>query len=571
MEPHFVTVAGAGLAIMIAAAVFARRTGVAAPLLLVTLGILASLVPGAPTIEVDPELILAGVLPPLLYSSAVELPVIDLRRNFGLIAWLSVAMVIISALVIGVAVHWVFPDIPLGLAIALGAVVSPTDAVAATAVGRRLGLPPRLMTVLEGESLLNDASALVLLRTAVAGLAAAGSFSLGRTVLEFAWAVVGAVVVGALIGWITALLRRQLDDPVLNTTISFAIPFLAYFPAEEVNASGVLAVVVAGLATGSLGARWFSPRDRETQATTWTTVNFVLESALFLAMGYQLTEVVDAANAESDWGTIARVVGLVLALLVGLRFLGLAWPALSERFGRGGRGEHVRARLDRFEEHLENLEPTGKREENRVSWARHRLARGRADLDFEDREPITARGYFVVAWAGMRGAVTVAAAQTIPAGTPHRSTVVLIAFLVALVTLVFFGLTLPLVIARMNLRAQSKQEQRNAVLALTRQVGEAAIESVGPVEEQTVDGEPLDDAVLTAIRDGFLPRMLGVAREQNRPRRHDLEKLMIVQRRYLEAMRSALWVERSIGAYSSGTYRHVEATLDALDQRLDSK
>lgn len=179
---------------MIAASVFARRTGVAAPLLLVALGIGASYLPSTPAIHLEPEIILAGVLPPLLYASAVQLPVLDVRRNVGLIAWLSIVMVIVSALVVGALVHALFPSISFALATALGAVVSPTDAVAATAIGHRVGLPPRLMTVLEGESLVNDASALVVLRTAVAALAVTAHFSLGHIVLDFAWAVVGAIL-----------------------------------------------------------------------------------------------------------------------------------------------------------------------------------------------------------------------------------------------------------------------------------------------------------------------------------------------------------------------------------------
>ena len=131
------------------------------------------------------------------------------------------------------------------------------------------------------------------------------------------------------VGRLTVLLRQRLDDPVLNTTISFAVPFLAYFPAEELHASGVLAVVVAGLVTGALGSKRFSARDRQTQATTWTTISFILESAVFLAMGYQLPELVDAARAETTVGEITGLVLLVVALLVALRFLGLAWPALA--------------------------------------------------------------------------------------------------------------------------------------------------------------------------------------------------------------------------------------------------
>lgn len=567
MDHQFLLIAGAGLAIMIAASVFSRRTGVAAPLLLVGLGIGASYLPSTPTIHVEPELILAGVLPPLLYASAVNLPVIDVRRNLGLIAWLSVVMVIVSAVVIGAVVHWVFPSISFALATALGAVVAPTDAVAATAIGRRVGVPPRLMAVLEGESLVNDASALVVLRTALAAVAAAGSFSLGHTALDFFWAVLGAALVGLLVGHLTVRLRQRLDDPVLNTTISFAVPFLAYFPAEEVHASGVLAVVVAGLVTGAYGGRRFSGRDRQTQATTWTTISFILESAVFLAMGYQLPEFVEAARDETTVGQITGLVAIVFFLLVALRFLGLAWTAVGALTGAGNRTEERRARLGQFEEHLDAVTPAGPREETRLAWARHRLVRGRADADFEEREPITARGSLALAWAGMRGVVTVAAVQTIPAGTPHRATVVLAAFLVALITLVLFGLTLPAVITRLRFRPESAEERRGSVQALLQQVGESAIDALGPLEDQTIDGAPVDAQLATDMKDRILPRMLTGVREQRQTAPDALEQMLIIQRRYLDAMRDALDAERSIGAYSSETYRQVESLLDSLEQR----
>jgi monovalent cation/hydrogen antiporter len=568
VDHQIVLIAGAGLAIMIAASVFARRTGVAAPLLLVALGIGASYLPSTPAIHIEPEIILAGILPPLLYASAVQLPVLDVRRNFGLISWLSIVMVIVSALVIGALVHALFPSISFALAVALGAVVSPTDAVAATAIGHRVGLPPRLMTVLEGESLVNDASALVVLRTAVAALAVTSHFSLGHTALDFAWAVVGAILIGAAVGLLTVVLRQRLDDPVLNTTISFAVPFLAYFPAEEAHASGVLAVVIAGLLTGALGSRKFSARDRQTQATTWTTISFILESGVFLAMGYQLPELVDDARAETTLGEMTGLVLLVVGLLVVLRFLGLAWPALQGRFGRKDRHEQVHAQLDQFEEHLDTMEPADRREENRVAWARKRLARGRADADFEQREPITGRGMLVLAWAGMRGVVTVAAAQTIPAGTPHRDTVVLAAFIVALITLVLFGISLPAVIAKMRFRPESSEDKRDSVQALMRQIGEAAIDAVGPLEEQTVDGEPLDPVVVSTLKDRIVPRLVSGSRQIQETKADTREQMSILQRRYLDAMREALGTERSIGAYSSDTYRRVESFLDTVEQRF---
>ncbi|MEU6850570.1 sodium:proton antiporter [Actinacidiphila alni] len=568
MDHQFLLVAAAALAIMICASVFARRTGVATPLLLVILGIGASALPGTPTVHIEPELVLAGVLPTLLYASAVQLPVLDVKRNLSLITWLSVVLVIVSALAIGAVVHAVFPGISFALATALGAVVSPTDAVAATAIGHRVGLPPRLMSVLEGESLVNDAAALVLLRTAVAGLATTSHFSPVHTVLDFGWAVLGALLTGLVVGFGTVLLRQRLDDPVLNTTISFAVPFLAYFPAEEIDASGVLAVVVAGLVTGTLGSKRFSARDRQTQVTTWATASFVLESGVFLAMGYQLPELVDAARSETSLGEMTGLVLIVVGLLIALRFLGLACPARQRHVRHGERTEEFSAKLDLFEQHLETVEPAGEREENRLAWARRRLARGRAEVEFEKREPLTRRGLLVIAWAGMRGVVTVAAAQTIPVDTPHRSTVILAAFFVALITLALFGLTLPGLIAAMRFPGESREDQRDATGALMRRIGGAAIDAVGPVEEQTIGGKPIDPEVATLMKERVVPGLIAATRTGERPPADHLDQMTVVQNRYLDAMRDALVSERSIGVYSSDTYRQVEALLDSIEHRV---
>src|SRR6188472_2476546 len=184
---------------IVVAAVLSRRTGIATPLVLLVVGIVFSLVPGTPTFELEPDWILLGALPPLLYATAVQVPVIDLRRSLGMITWLSVT------LVVGAVVHLVVPDVSFAAGVALGAVVSPTDAVAATAIGKRLGLPHRLMTVLEGESLFNDASALVVLRTAL--LAITAGFSLGDAVLDFVRAVALAVLIGYVVGRSTVWLR----------------------------------------------------------------------------------------------------------------------------------------------------------------------------------------------------------------------------------------------------------------------------------------------------------------------------------------------------------------------------
>jgi monovalent cation/hydrogen antiporter len=187
---------------------------------------------------------------------------------------------------------------------------------------------------------------------------------------------------------------------------------------------------------------------------------------------------------------------------------------------------------------------------------------------FAEREPITARGYVAIGWAGMRGVVTVAAAQTIPAGTEHRATVVLAAFLVALITLVFFGLTLPLVITRMRFAAVSSEEKLSSFQALLRQVGESAVDTLGPLEEQTIDGERIDPELADRLKQQVLPRILAGVREVRDTRADSFEQTLIIQRRYLDAMRDGLASERSIGAYSSETYRQVESMLDSYEQRI---
>ena len=220
----------AGITVIVFVARFASALGVAAPLLLVIVGAGASLIPAVPTLEVPPELILAVVLPPILYSAAVNVPLVAFRRNLKAIPGLSVVLVVVSAFVAGFVLYLLLPALSLPAAIALGAVISPPDAVAATSIAKRLGLPPRLVTVLEGEGLVNDATALVLLRSAIA--ATAGTFSFWDALGDFAYAAIFAIAVGVVVGYVTVWLRSRMHSPVLTTTMSFAVPFLAYLPAE---------------------------------------------------------------------------------------------------------------------------------------------------------------------------------------------------------------------------------------------------------------------------------------------------------------------------------------------------
>ena len=262
-------VAVVGLIAIAFATLAGPRLGIAAPLLLVLLGVLASLIPGMHAVAVEPEVILAGILPPLLYAAAVSIPATDFRREVRSITGLSIALVIISTVALGYLVHWVIPGLALPWAFALGAIVSPTDAVA-TGIIRRLGINPRVVTLLEGESMLNDAVALVLLRAAIA--AAAAAVTVWGVTVDLVYSMGIAVAIGWGIGWLNLRVRAKISDPVVTTVVSFTVPFVASIPAELVHSSGLVAAVVAGLVTGQGAARALAPQQRISDRTTWKAI-----------------------------------------------------------------------------------------------------------------------------------------------------------------------------------------------------------------------------------------------------------------------------------------------------------
>ena len=242
----------------------APKLNIAGPLILVLVGIGVGLLPFVPAIEVEPEIILVGVLPPLLYSAAVALPAVEFRRDFGPIAGLSVLLVVLSSAALAVFFLATIPGLSPYLAIGLGAILSPTDAVA-TSIVRRLGISRRVVTMLEGESLLNDATALVLLRTmvaaaavGVAGTASEDGVELGF-IPAFLWGVLVAVVIGAIVGYVNLRVRALFSHSAANTAIGFVVPFVAFLPTERLGGSGLVAAVVAGIVTGQGAARWFTP------------------------------------------------------------------------------------------------------------------------------------------------------------------------------------------------------------------------------------------------------------------------------------------------------------------------
>ena len=310
---------------VLAVTALAERLDVPAPLLLIVAGVAASYVPGVPTVHLHHEVVLLGLLPPLLYATAIQTSLVDFNTHRRAILLLSVGLVVFTTLGVGVLVHALLPDIPWLAAIAIGAVVAPPDAVAATAIARRIGLPRRIVTILEGESLLNDATALVALRTAIGGAGAAAE--LWRVGADFVLAAGGGIVVGFLTFLLVAKLRKRITDPVLDTAISFVVPFASYIAAEKVHASGVIAVVVAGLLLGHKAQILQTAQSRIAERMNWRTIAYVLENTVFLLIGLQASWILaDVGDSELSSGRIVAVCALTLLAVVLLR---MVWVFLA--------------------------------------------------------------------------------------------------------------------------------------------------------------------------------------------------------------------------------------------------
>ncbi|MHA3700567.1 cation:proton antiporter [Jatrophihabitans sp. YIM 134969] len=490
-----------GLAVIAAAAVFGPRLGIAAPLVLVAIGVGASFLPAFASVQIEPDWILEGILPPLLYSSAVSMPSMNFRREFGAISGLSVLLVVASALLLGLFFAVAVPGLGFPWGVALGAIVSPTDAVA-TSIVKQTSVSKRVVAILDGESLLNDATALVLLRTAIA--ATALSFSFWDTIGTFAYSVAVAAVVGVVVGMLNLAIRKRVSDPTVNTIISFAVPFAASVPVGLLSASGLVAAVVAGLVTGYGAPRDLSPGHRLSDTQNWRTVELVLEGAVFLTMGVQIKSIVTAVqrdHAGVGSALLVAVVALVLTVVVRAAFVA---PLLGVLARRGRRRQQFQPRVREMKDRMET--PEGREQTFREVSHRRRRASERtldrfalrvtrlvADIDYFVRAPLGWRDGVAVVWAGMRGAVTVAAAQTLPEDTPQRSVLVLVAFTVAILSLLVQGATIGPLLARITrgvdptIAQEQTRAERDAVFALMRSSGESVPEPPHPEGEPTTE------------------------------------------------------------------------------------
>ncbi|MBF4586357.1 cation:proton antiporter [Curtobacterium sp. VKM Ac-2887] len=535
------------------AAVLGPRIGVAAPLVLVAVGVVASLLPFIPNAEIEPEWILAGVLPPLLYSSAVSMPSMNFRREFGAISGLSVLLVVASSLVLGLFFAWVVPGLGFWWGIALGAIVSPTDAVA-TSIVKQTSVSRRAISILDGESLLNDATALVLLRTAI--VAAAASFSFWGALGDFA----GAVVIGWFVGWLNVFVRSRVPSAAVNTALSFAVPFVAAVPTEHFGGSGLVAAVVAGLFTGIVGPRKLPPGHRLSDAQNWQTIELVLEGAVFLTMGLELATILrDVQEDHSGIGPalLIAVGALVLTVLVRTAYVVPLLFALSAAAKRGERMQDRFAEMhagDRdamsevIREHRPGNRAPSERELDRFTT---RVRRTLADIAYYTTAPLGWREGTAVVWAGMRGAVTVAAAQTLPTDTPERSLLVFVAFAVALLSLVVQGSTIGPLLRRIAApvpdTAAKDTEERGRLLELMRTAAEQVpgTSEAGPRTREEL--EAADPAELRAWMGREKARRLAV----------------------LEAQRAAILDARDDGTFDAEVLESMLQNLDAEQIALE--
>ena len=519
------------LVVSVLLAAVARHYDVSAPLALVVAGLLGGLIPGFKQIELDPELVLYVLLPPLLWSAGLESSYHGLRRNIRPIGLLAVGLPLATTFAVGFVAYKAVPELTVAAALTLGAIVAPPDAVSATAVGRKLGLPRQIMTLLGGESLLNDATALTAYKVSLA--AAIGTAATWQSGLEtFALAAAGGVVVGFALGMLTAFIRWRLDDPLVESALGLVAPFIIYLAAEEIHGSGVLAVVVAALILGQKSTRaGYATRLQDN--AVWKALQLILESFAFLMIGLQLPTVV----AELEGITFAVIAISSAAVLATVIVVRIVWVFVFAYLPRA-------------------LFPA-----------------------IREREPApTPAQVFVVAWAGMRGVVSLAAAFGVPLTTisgapfPGRPQLVFLTFVVVIGTLLLHGLTLPWLIRRLGVQGDEARTDALAAAAAQDKAARAAAERLDELlaEEQVSDVHERAADVLrgwnTRRRNSAWERLGRDAEEIGESPAAAFRRLRLEM---LAAERAAFIAERDNGRIDDEVLREVLRGLDLEEATLN--
>jgi CPA1 family monovalent cation:H+ antiporter len=543
----------AAVAVLVIVHWLAEKTGLPEAALLTVAGIGYALLPG-PNIVLDPHLVLTVVLPPLLYSAALDSSLLAIRRNLRTVVSLSVVLVLVTAVLIGLGFSLWVSGATLAAGIALGAAVAPPDPVAALAVARKVGLPPRLITLIQGEGLLNDATALTILSVAVASATGAG-FSAWSALGQFALSAVGGVAAGLLVAYAVRWLRRWRSDPLALNAISLATPFVAYLLGEKAHVSGVLAVVVAGLVVGHDGSRMVSGASRLQVNAVWRLIDFLLEGLVFLLIGQQLPTVLKGLG-EYDTSTIVIAVAVSVGGALLLRPL---WLLLTQALPQS-----LHTRLGGADD--EEEEDADQRRERHNS----------------DAGKLSGRELVVLSWSGTRGVITLAAIFTLPMTTesgapfPDRDLLLFCAFLVVVVTLVGQGVTFAPLVRALGLRADAADQARlrNAARAAAVQAGLGRLTDLA--EE---DHDDADDQAIQAIRSQLEARLARYRRrlaalehaDSEIPYNPQYEAALRVRRAVIDSEREELLRLRDVGRLPDEGLRVLERELDHQEGLLDAR
>jgi CPA1 family monovalent cation:H+ antiporter len=498
------------------------------PILLVLGGLALGFIPGMPTIELPPDVVLVGILPPLLYASAFYTSLRDLRQNVVPISALAIGLVAATTVGVAVVAHAFIPDFGWGPAFVLGAIVSPTDPLAATAIAQRLGVPRRVIAIVDGESLVNDGTALVLYRVAVVAVVA-GTFSVWEAGFRFVWTTVGGIAVGLVIGFLIAAVRRRINNPPVEVTIALLSGYFAYLPAAAIGVSGVLSVVTVGVYMGWRTPELTTYQTRLDGAAMWQIFTFVVNALLFGLVGLQLNHILDSLSIRSGGELMRDAVLIGLAVIV----IRIVWifPLSYVPWLLWGRSES---------------------RQSAPAWQRPAA----------------------VSWMGLRGAVTLAAALALPLSTdagdpfPNRELIIFLAFAVIIATLVFQGLTLPLVIRALGLETDDLAEREESKARI--HAADAAIVRLDELEgEDWVRPETAERlrGLMGFRRNRFAARFSdeddGAIEEQSQA----YQRLL---REVLQAQRTAVIQLRRDGRINDDVMLRVTHDLDLEEARLDA-
>jgi len=502
----------------------ARVLRVPYPILLVLGGTVVGFAPGVPDVQLDPDLVLLIFLPPLLFNAAYFSSIRDLRAHMRAITLTAIGLVLLTTCSVALVAHTAIDGLPWAAAFALGAIVSPTDPLAATAIARRLGVPRQLTVVIEGESLVNDGTALVAYRTAVSA-AVGGSFDLLDATGDFVVNVTGGIAIGVVAGvLLVQVFRRLVGDDLVGVVTSLAAGYIAYIPAEEIGVSGVLAAVAVGLIVGYRSPELSTPASRLRGYGFWEVLVFLLNAVLFVLVGLQLPGILSAQDRSA--GELISLAALTGGVVVGTRLL---WVNTVP---------YVIRALDRRPSQVAR----------RVGW----------------------RGRFVAGWSGLRGSVSLAAALALPHGFPERDLLIFLTLAVIFATLVAQGLTLPYVIRRLDVHDDGAGEREE--LHARREAAQAAIAHLRRLEHEDWTRDDSVDRMIGYYE--FRHRRLGQrAGDLDGGEEDDLDErsrgYQRLVREVLDAQRRRVVELRNEGAISDEVMHVLERELDLEDQRLE--